>query len=291
MMKCPFCGSEIPANSKFCPECGKKLDNSPAHAAPSGVSTDAPQNAAPIPPQTTDAASAQNTDAASGQNASSHKKGHVFGRSNRKVHKASASGKKPHSKKKRIALISTLVVCALLVIGGVQSNIAYQEQKKAEEAEQAKQQYHDDMQKQAHYMLSECADAESCGNKIQKVWHNSIMKTHDAETDPFTLDDNGEFYSDFNDALKKLFSNQAFATRITTLQTHQMDITSHIKDLNNPPDEYKDAYSHLTDFYNSYSKFVDLVTSPSGTYQTFTRDFSTYDSDTSAQWTSMQIYL
>ncbi len=53
--------------------------------------------------------------------------------------------------------------------------------------------------------LSEVLDGwgieEEVCNKISLVWYNSIFKVSDDETNQYTLNANGYFYSDFNDAL------------------------------------------------------------------------------------------
>lgn len=40
MIKCPYCQQEIPAGSKFCPECGKNLRDIPPAPVPSPVTPD-----------------------------------------------------------------------------------------------------------------------------------------------------------------------------------------------------------------------------------------------------------
>ena len=43
-----------------------------------------------------------------------------------------------------------------------------------------------------------------------------------------------------------------------------------MKDLVNPPEEYKEAYEKLQDFYDSYFELTNLVISPTGSLSSYT---------------------
>ena len=91
-------------------------------------------------------------------------------------------------------------------------NIYYAEQRAKELAEQEEQkvkelakQYEKNLNTIVYKMLNGAADAESCGNKIKKVWSNTIWEDDDPETDKYTKT-NGVFNEDFNTSLTALFT-------------------------------------------------------------------------------------
>ena len=139
-------------------------------------------------------------------------------------------------------------------------------------------------------MLSGASDAESCGNLIKQVWYNAIYEERDSETDPYTRP-NGYFVSDFNEALQNLFSDESFTDQIESIEDNQSTVQSLMKEMRNPPDEYEDAYEALSELYDAYINLTNLVTSPSGSLQTFSNDFNDADSETANCYNAMSLYL
>ena len=64
-----------------------------------------------------------------------------------------------------------------------------------------------------------------------------------------------------------------------------------MKKLKNPPDEYKDAYGAISDFYDAYISLTNCAIEPSGSLQTYSSTFN--DADTSAlnAYKAMELYL
>ena len=50
-----------------------------------------------------------------------------------------------------------------------------------------------------------------------------------------------------------------------------------MKELNNPPPKYKEAYKNLIVFYNEYIDFSNIVINPEGSLQSFTEKFNEKD--------------
>lgn len=93
-------------------------------------------------------------------------------------------------------------------------------------------------------MLNGAADAESCGNKIKKVWSNTIWEDDDPETDKYTKT-NGVFNEDFNTSLTALFTDPDFMKTIDDIEKNQSEVNKIMKDMKNPPEEWEDAYNDL----------------------------------------------
>ena len=64
-----------------------------------------------------------------------------------------------------------------------------------------------------------------------------------------------------------------------------------MKKLKNPPKKYEEAYAVLKTYYDNYMKMTKSVIGPTGSLQTFSEDFNTYDSDTVNSFEKMKLYL
>ena len=140
-------------------------------------------------------------------------------------------------------------------------------------------------------MLTGAADAETAGNLIHAVWYNSIYQESDPTTNQYTKRSFGGYYDDFNDALANLFSDSSFISQIDAIKSNQAVVNGLMKQLVNPPEEYKEAYTVLKDYYNAYYELTTLVISPTGSLQTFTDDFNNADSEVLKYYKSMDLYL
>ena len=139
-------------------------------------------------------------------------------------------------------------------------------------------------------MLDGSVQAEECNNKISKVWSNSIWKEDDPETDKFTKI-NGVFNDDFNDSLSALFKDPDFIEIRDKVKENQRNVNKLMKEMKNPPKEWQEAYEDLKDYYNDYLTLTNLCTSPSGSYNTYTANFSQADTDVVNGYDKVQNYL
>lgn len=68
-------------------------------------------------------------------------------------------------------------------------------------------------------------------------------------------------------------------------------VNSMMKKLKNPPEEYKDAYESISKMYDAYLSLTNLVTDPSGNYQTYSQNFNNADSETLNCYNALKVYL
>ena len=150
--------------------------------------------------------------------------------------------------------------------------------------------YYDNLETVTYKMLDGAAKTETAGNLIKSVWYNAIYEVRDAETDKYTMK-NGKFVDDFNDALSNLFADENFMNSISEIEVNQSNVTDLMKKLRNPPTQYAEAYSVLKNYYENYLQMTKLVINPTGSLQTFSEDFNTYDADTVNSYEKMKLYL
>ena len=103
-------------------------------------------------------------------------------------------------------------------------------------------------------MLDGAAKAENAGNLIKSVWYNAIYEERNSETD-------------------------------------QSEVTNLMKQLKEPPKKYEKAYSVLKVYYDNYLKMTKIVINPTGSLNTFSEDFNTYDNNTVDSYEKMKLYL
>ena len=165
---------------------------------------------------------------------------------------------------------------------------------RAEEAAAAKRtslQYENDLREVTYLMLDGGVTAENCCNLIHSVWHNCIFEVRDSETDKYTLTESGAFYEDFNDALANLFGDKSFIRDCAALQSNRDDVAARIRNLKNPPDEWRDAYNDLLLYYDSYYDFTDLALYPQCSLNEFKELFKEYDGESLKRFDRMNLYL
>ena len=127
-------------------------------------------------------------------------------------------------------------------------------------------------------------------NLIRQVWYNAIYEERDSTTDKYTRR-KGYFVSDFNEALHNLFLDEDFSAQLESIEDNQSMVQLLMKELKNPPAEYEEAYDAVSEFYDAYVEFTNLVTSPSGSLQTFTTNFNDADSAVLNCYNAMSLYL
>ncbi len=185
-------------------------------------------------------------------------------------------------KKKHKGIIVSVVILAIISIIAV---VGVGISNKANEV-----QYYLNMETVSYTMLDGAAKAETAGNLIKSVWYNAIYEERDSATDKYTLK-NGKFVDDFNDALSNLFSDEEFVGDILEIEANQAEVTTLMKKLRNPPKKYEEAYTILEAYYDNYLKLTKAVVNPTGSLQTFSDDFNTYDTDTVNAYEKIKLYL
>ena len=183
--------------------------------------------------------------------------------------------------KKHKGTIISIIVFALIVVSVLEIGIS----QKAKELK-----YYSNMETVSFTMLDGAAKAEDAGNLIKSVWYNAIFEERNSETDKYTMK-NGKFVDDFNDALSELFADENFSNSISEIVTNQSDVANLMKQLKEPPKKYEEAYSVLKVYYDNYLKMTKIVINPTGSLNTFSEDFNTYDNNTVDSYEKMKQYL
>lgn len=183
--------------------------------------------------------------------------------------------------KKHKGVIISIIVFALIVVSILEIGIS----QKAKERE-----YYSNMETVSFTMLDGAAKAENAGNLIKSVWYNAIYEERNSETDQYTMK-NGKFVDDFNHALSELFADENFSNNISEIVTNQSEVANLMKQLKEPPKKYEEAYSVLKVYYDNYLKMTKMVINPTGSLNTFSADFNTYDNNTVDSYEKMKLYL
>lgn len=184
-------------------------------------------------------------------------------------------------KKKHKGVIISIIVFVLIIVSVLGIVIS----QKAKELE-----YYSNMETVSFTMLDGAAKAENAGNLIKSVWYNAIYEERNSETDQYTMK-NGKFVDDFNDALSELFADENFSNNISEIKINQSEVADLMKQLKNPPKKYEYAYSVLKIYYDNYLKMTKIVVNPTGSLNTFSEDFNTYDNNTVDSYEKMKLYL
>jgi len=198
------------------------------------------------------------------------------------------TGVRMTKKAKRIAIMAGVVL--LMIVAVVIGIGQIQKKKAANEVEKAKKEYATNLNTITYAMLDASSTAEDCGNLIKSVWSNTIYQERDEKTDKYTMPD-GDFLSDFNDALGNLFEDSSFSAKEKSISDKQDSINTLMKKMKNPPEEYKEAYDKMQEFYDAYIALTNLATNPSGNLQTYSTSFNEADTEASNCYKAMKVYL
>lgn len=269
MIVCPHCGEQVSEKAKKCVHCGAILiPEEKKHCMECGAEleegmTECPKCGCPV-------------DDTQGQGA------------DEKPQKVEVTGVKVT---KKIKIVIGIIVALLIIVSVTAVAISeYQKKKEAKEYAQRVEEYSDNLELATFTMLTGAGDAESSANLIKQVWYNAIYEKQDDETDKYTKPD-GYFVSDFNDALGNLYSDESFSRKISSIKDNQDTVGGLMKELKNPPDEYKEAYDALSVFYEAYISLTNCAIDPSGSLQTYSSSFNDADTNTLNAYKSMELYL
>lgn len=190
-------------------------------------------------------------------------------------------------KKKKIAVLAGVAVAVVAVIVAIIVGISQSNAAKRAEA------YGDNLEQASYKMLSGCADAEGAGNLIKQVWYDSIHEEFNAETYKYTKESNGtgQFYDDFNDALRALFRDSTFQSKISKIRDNQEEVNGLMKELRDPPEKYEEAYDQIKAYYDVYLEFTDMVIDPTGSLTSFSSAFNDADSRAVKAYRMMKLYM
>ena len=174
-----------------------------------------------------------------------------------------------------VVAIVTLAVAAFFIIRKINNDKDDGKKQSGKKAEQSTQTTEDSSadeieEYKANYkeafkkMCSGGAMAEDYCNLFKLVWHNSIYKKDDEETDKYTKDEDGNFYDDFNDALTRIWVEEDNYRLYKDIEESQSEVQTIMKSLVNPPEECKEAYDAIKELYDHFIALTNLVTDPGG---------------------------
>ena len=182
-------------------------------------------------------------------------------------------------KKGKKGIIILFLVLFVIIAIGVLVGVKYQTFK-----------YENNLKTTIYLIVDNAVEIEESGNLIHDVWYNSILEEDDSKTDKYTKNEFGEFYDDFNDSLSNLYSDSDFSSNIYSIKEDHEEIISNMKDLTNPPNKYKEAYSTMKTLYDDYIVFYNVVINPKGSILDFTEDFNEADEKLSKDLDAIRLY-
>lgn len=193
----------------------------------------------------------------------------------------------PKAKKSAKKVIIILSIVIALIVTGIGAFFVI----KGEQDKIASSNYFENLELATITMLDGASKAESTCNLIKSVWYNTIYEEYDVTTDKYTCSNGFGFNSDFNDSINALFSDSGFIVDIEYIKSNQDKVAKLMKELQNPPDEYEEAYEALKEFYDAYLDLTGLAVNPSGSLQSYSSDFHDADTETLNCYKAMQIYV
>lgn len=119
-------------------------------------------------------------------------------------------------------------------------------------------------------------DIDRNGELYRKVWYNSIWKSKDDETDPYTRknDGKGAFYDDFNDALLLLDNSPDYKSKCDDIIKTHDEIVEIMQNIIKPSDRYLDIYIEMKKCYDDYLDLYHIVIHPGGeSYNSYEEKF------------------
>lgn len=278
LIKCLNCEKEISDKAKVCPQCGQ----------PVVLETPVTEDIKPILCEECGTEISEGMDACPNCGCPVPEEERVAEEVSQKVEVTAVNLPKMTKNTKKYIIIAVVVIIAAIVVFFVGNSI--HRQKLAEEAARLSEEYSTNLETASFTMLLGAIEAEDAGNLIKSVWYNAIYEERDSTTDKYTRP-NGYFVDDFNDALSNLFSDSDFRSTISSIESNQELVSSSMKDLKNPPEEYEDAYDALKELYDAYTALTNLAANPSGSLTTFSQNFNAADTEFANCYDAMELYI
>lgn len=129
--------------------------------------------------------------------------------------------------------------------------------------------YEDDMRECVNVMSDLFQTSKKVSFAYSEVWRNAIFDNKDH---------NGEYCSDFNEAIsryKNQVANLYFIAKGVKSKKDKLDLL--IKELKNPPSKYKETYNQIISVYADVQKMIELSDNPSGSLNSYSETISELD--------------
>lgn len=190
---------------------------------------------------------------------------------------------------KKIGVWAVIIIVALVAAFFILKKTKEAQQKAEYEAQVSE--YGDNLKTVCTKMLSGASDAEYYGGLLHDVWSNTIYEKDSYLTDKYTKDSSGEFNDDFNTSIFALQTDDSYSTGIDDIKENQTEVQELMKSLKNPPDDYKEAYNAVQEYYDSYLELTNLAVNPTGNLSSYTSSFNEADQNVANSYKKIQMYL
>lgn len=182
---------------------------------------------------------------------------------------------KPKKLNKKMIIVAIAVI--LIIAAGVTSFFLIKSRNEATKAEKIHSEYIDNMNQIYQHMYAGVLASEKICVRIHDVWYNCIYEKRDAETDKYTCDDYGYFYSDFNKALDKLCSEKEFTDSLSKIYDNKNTVNDLYVKLQNPSEDLEKCYDAMESTYNEYNKIINYAVNPTGSLVNYTEGYNDAD--------------
>ncbi|MEA1855625.1 hypothetical protein U9M49_21415 [Cytobacillus sp. OWB-43] len=154
--------------------------------------------------------------------------------------------------------------------------------------------YRTNLQNVTDKMLENASEVEEMLNKYSAVWSYSIeskgaipvgeMATvtgleQDVINEHFEINTIGNIPNDFSTNIYSLNSYYSETGKLEELENASTEIKDAIKDLNDPPEDYKKVYDEVLDMFTFTEEYIGMAINPDGSLQSFNENRATLSSD------------
>lgn len=262
MKFCQNCGKEIIEGAKFCNSCG-----SPVEAVEPQVEGEKETTEIDLASQETEVAEGVSADLPQTDNVDTNSEAIVPVKSKKQIKMTKTTW----------IIVAAVAVAIVIAIVSIVNSVKLNNYKTILE--------------NAYSSMSYGAEqAESYCSLQSKVWRNCIMQDSSIETDKYTKNEYGSYYSDFNDALEKFYTGE-YLTH-STVSSNVDTVNGYMSELKDCPEKFEDEYRALKEMYVAYSDLTDLVVgSSSYSLNTFSEALESAKADYKSALSSAKLLL
>lgn len=179
---------------------------------------------------------------------------------------------------KKLIIIIAAVVAVLIAVGIIVGNSI------------SLNKYKDKLESTYSSMKIGAQVAEEYAALQSKVWYNSISELSSTETDKYTMDEYGWYYSDFNDALSAFYEGESSNYDVVSINVSTVELR--MLELKDCPSKFEEEYKALKDLYVAYSELTDLVVGDSSySYNSFSEALDEAKSNYKSALSSARLIL
>ncbi len=157
--------------------------------------------------------------------------------------------------------------------------------------EEMKTKYNEQLSHLVPDMLLGAYYAEDACSLFHDVWYNAIHEKKDSRTDKYTLNFFDVFHDDFNTALMNLRLSDEFMIKITQIKSYQQSAEKIMRELQNPPEEFKNAYPILLNLYEAFIELTNLAINPQGSLMSYTASCNNASSSFMKYYNMIKLYI